>query len=75
MRILLPIMTIVLVAIYAMYQVSVHKATTTQQVYDYCDGIAKKQHEEYKDTIFKDFNFYQSCVDNVRCTSPIKECY
>lgn len=39
-----------------------------------CSAIAPIRKREYKNTAWKDFDFYKSCIDNIKCTSPLKIC-
>lgn len=45
-----------------------------RQTIEICASVAPIRKEEYKNTEWKDFDFYQSCIDNIECTSPVKPC-
>ncbi len=45
-----------------------------QALIETCVYWGEIRKEEYKDTKWKDLDFYQSCIDNIRCTSPLVKC-
>jgi len=56
------------------YRISKVEHKIDQQTIILCASIAPIRKEEYKDTKWKDFDFYQSCIDNIECTSPVVPC-
>lgn len=36
-----------------------------------CQEMAKKNQKDYENTEFKHMDFYQSCIDNIKYTSPL----
>ena len=45
-----------------------------KQTIEICASIAPIRKEEWKNTAWKDFDWYQSCIDNIECTSPVRPC-
>jgi len=56
------------------YKISKLEHKIDQQTILVCASIAPIRKEEYKNTKWKDFDFYQSCIDNIDCTSPVMPC-
>ena len=50
------------------------EAVVDRNTEEVCASLAPIRKEEYKNTDWKDFDFYKSCIDNIRCTSPEKPC-
>lgn len=73
-RLFLTILILLVIAIIIVISANLYQKYITRQIYNECEPLGKAQHELYKDTIFKDFDFYESCVKNVICTSPLHKC-
>jgi hypothetical protein len=42
-----------------------------QQTIFVCETLAPIRKEQYKNTEWKDMDFYQSCIENVKFSSPL----
>lgn len=48
-----------------------HNINVDMQTKITCQEMAIKNKYDYRNTEFKNFDFYKSCIDNVRYTSPL----
>lgn len=48
--------------------------TFALSVRETCRALEPIRRAEYKGTEFENYNFYQSCVDNIYCTRSTKYC-
>jgi len=73
-KIQIAVVTIGICLIWLIVRVLTAEHKIDRQSIEICSFYAPIRKEEYKDTKWKDMDFYQSCIDNIECTTPVIPC-
>ena len=65
------VISVLFYLIYIIYSLFIVIKTVDKDTISTCQQMAIKNKYDYRNTEFKNFDFYKSCIDNVRYTSPL----
>lgn len=68
------ILALAIFLIAATYIATKSPAYVDKHTRETCEYMAKIQAENYKDTNFKDWDWERTCILNIACSSPLKDC-